>query len=535
MSHTDDLFHEEPLPEGEEQAPPLTRTMGIVRWAILGAMTLFAVAMILGFFGLAPWTSSSSASTQFHCPMHPTYITSQPGDCPICGMSLVPIDAKIDADSAIAAEHGGEMGKVSVAKPGQYYCPMCTEVASDTEGKCPTCGMFLEKFEPGMKFTCEMHPEVVTDHSGDCPKCGMDLMPLDTTSHPAGHTMTDESSVPGLVPVTLEPQRLQLIGLRTEKVAKSELSNSRRLLGYVVPDETRTHNLSVRISGWVRELAANQTGQLIHKGDKLLTIYSQDLLQAAQEYRLARSSNMAGSVDQQRIITAARNRMLNLGLTEQEITSLESDDSDPSVISLFSPVSGIILSKNVNAGQFVSPSENLLSIAALATVWVLADVFESDLAEIRSGQAARMTTTAYPERRFDGTVSFIYPTVSPETRTAKVRISFANPDLALKPGMYAEVNLISASSSALTISREALLDGGEVAYVFVVTSGNHFTPRKVTVGRRDNDRIEILSGLAEHELVVTSANFLIDSESRLKAAISGMGGSAQNEHQGHGK
>ncbi len=535
MSHADDLYHEEPLPEGEEQAPPLTRTMGLVRWAILGAMTLFALAMILGFFGLAPWTSSSNASTRYHCPMHPTYITSQPGDCPICGMSLVPIGAKIDTDSATAAEHDSEMGKVSVAKPGQYYCPMDPEIASDTEGKCSVCGMFLEKFEPGMKFTCEMHPEVVTDHPGDCPKCGMDLMPLETTEHPAGHTMTDDSSVPGLVPVTLEPQRLQLIGLRTEKVVKSELSNSRRLLGYVVPDETKTHNLFVRVSGWVRELAANQTGQLIRKGDKLLTIYSQDLLQAVQEYHLARNSSLTGSADQQRIITAARNRLINLGLTEKEITALESSDADPSIVPLYSPVSGVILAKNVNAGQFVTPAENLLSVTDLGTVWVVADVYEADLAEIRSGQSARMTTTAYPGRDFEGKVSFIYPTISPETRTAKVRVSFANPELMLKPGMYAEVSLMSASGSALTISREALLDGGEIAYVFVVTNGNHFTPRKVTVGRRDNDRIEILGGLSENELVVTSTNFLIDSESRLKAAISGMGGSAQNEHQGHGK
>ncbi len=532
--HNDELYHEEPLPEGEEKAPPLTRTMGHIRWGILVTMTVFALVMIAGYFGFAPWTTSSNASTQYHCPMHPTYVSNQPGDCPICGMSLVPINAAIDKDSAIASEHGTELGKVSVAKPGQFYCPMDPEIASDTEGKCPTCGMFLEKFEPGMKFTCEMHPEVITDHPGDCPKCGMDLMPMDSPANAAGHAASSDGSVPGLVPVTLEPQRLQLIGLRTEKVKRQSMSSSKRLLGYVVPDETRVHNLTVRVAGWVRDLSSNQTGQLLRKGERVLTIYSQDLLQAVQDYRSARASSIPSS-DQQRLVTAARNRLTNLGLTDAEVAEMESSATDPALVALHSPVSGVILSKNVNAGQYVTPSEALLSVSDLGSVWVVADVYESDLAEITVGQLVQVTTSAYPGRAFQGKISFVYPTISPDTRTAKVRISILNTDMALKPGMYAEVSVASAEASALSISREALLDGGDIAYVFVIHNGNHFEPRKVTTGRSDNDRIEILSGLSENETVVTSANFLIDSESRLKAAISGMGSPTQSEHQGHGK
>ncbi len=533
MSEIDhhDLYEEEPLPEGEEKAPPLTHTMGIVRWGILGAMAIFALVMLLGFFGLAPWTESSNASTQYHCPMHPTYIANQPGDCPICGMSLVPIEGEKKSDSATASEGTGNLGKVSIAKPGQYYCPMDPEIALDTAGRCSMCGMFLEKFEPGMKFTCEMHPEVITDHPGDCPKCGMDLIPVQTTSeqHSSMSSEIPSQSVPGLVTVMIAPQRLQLIGLRTGKVERRSIAESKRLVGYIVPDESKIKNVSVRVSGWVRELLANETGQSVYEGEKLLTLYSQELYQAVSEYRLALQGN------DQRIVDASRSRLNLLGLGDKEIDRMAKGSDDASILALSSPVSGIVLSKNVLSGQFVSPSENLMTIADLRTVWVIADIYESDLASLKIGQAAEMSVTGYPGEKFEGTVSFIYPTISTETRTAKVRISFANREMKLKPGMYAEVSLLSKANEVLAVPTEAILDGGEIAYVFVAKADNEFEPRRITVGQRTNDWIEILSGLSENDKVVTSANFLIDSESRLQAAISGMGKVESNPHEGHGK
>lgn len=455
-------------------------------------------------------------------------------------MSLVPVNAEVNADSATAAGHGtqagneGNLGKVSVAKPGQYYCPMDPEVVSDTEGRCPICKMHLEKFEPGMKFTCEMHPEVVTDRPGDCPKCGMDLIPLEGETgevESGGHSSElGEAPVPGLVPVVIEPERLQLIGIKTETVEHRSLNDELQVVGYVTPDETRLSNLNIRVSGWVQKLHVDQTGQRVSKGQPLLTVYSQDLYQAQQDFLVALKTAQQQSGDS--ILAATRNQMLDaaqerlrlLGLTSGEIDRIASAEQPTSDVALRSPLDGVVLSKNVLSGQYITPEQNLFTIADLRSVWVLADIYESDLASIREGQPARMTITAFPGEVFEGKVGFIYPTVDQQTRTLKARLEFANPDMKLRPGMYAQVDLQGNGDEVLAISRSALMDGGDIDYAFVMHGSNRFEPRQVKTGRSSGDWVQITEGLSHGELVVTSANFLIDSESRLKAAISGMGG-----------
>jgi Cu(I)/Ag(I) efflux system membrane fusion protein len=200
-----------------------------------------------------------------------------------------------------------------------------------------------------------------------------------------------------------------------------------------------------------------------------------------------------------------------------------------------SPFSGYVLEKNVVEGQYIGPDQNLFSIVDLSKIWVLADVYERDLGKVKIGQKVRMTSTAYPGEPFEGKVGFMYPAVSEQTRTLKIRMEFANPALQLRPGMYAEVELEGSGEPVLAVSAEAVMDGGDLQYAFVVHNGTHFEPRLLTIGRRSNDFMEVLSGLSEGELVITSANFLIDSESRLKAAIAGMGGTQPNAHAGHGK
>lgn len=539
LDHRDDLFKEDPLREGEEQAPRGTRTMGIVRWALLIGLSAFALIMILTYFGATPWGGGTAAASQYHCPMHPTYISNQPGDCPICGMSLVPINAEVDADSAAAAEHGiheEELGLVSVAEPGQYYCPMDPKVASDTAGRCPICGMHLEKLEPGMTFTCEMHPEVITDRPGDCPICGMDLIPIEVgvetgRTDRADHTSDmDEAPVPGLVPVVIEPERLQLIGIKTSLVEHRPLDDKRQLVGYVTPDETRMTNLNVRVSGWVQKLNIDQTGQKVAKGQPLLTLYSQDLYQAQQDFLAAlrtaqrQSGDSALVATRDGIVEATRDRLRLLGLTTEEINRIESATETTSDIALRSPINGVVLEKNVLPGQYITPDQSLFTVADLSRVWVLADVYESDLAAIEQGQKAIMTVTAFPSEVFEGEVGFIYPTVDPQTRTLKLRLEFANPDMKLRPGMYAQVNLQSDGAQVLAIPRNAIMDGGDIDYAFVMHGSNRFEPRQVKTGRSSDDWVEVTEGLSHGERVVTSANFLIDSESRLQAAISGMGG-----------
>lgn len=533
----------EPLPEGEEAPPPLVHTMAIVRWVLFAGMSVFALAMVLGYFGLNPLAGATETASQYNCPMHPTYVSNQPGDCPICGMSLVPI--KGDGKQATSAEREGRAAEtMSLAKPGQFTCPMHPEVVSDTAGRCPECNMFLEQVPATTKsYTCPMHPEVVSDKPGDCPKCGMDLVEVkQTAAEPADQDMRmmGQAPVPGLVSITIEDQRLQLIGLKTATAARRNLDEGRRFVGFVTPDETKLANLQVRVSGWVKTLFANQTGQLVEKGEPLLSIYSQGLYEAERDFLVTRDAAAQSGTDtllagmHKQLLEGSRERLRLLGLSDQEIASVEAADIPSQELAIRSPFRGYVIEKSVVAGQYVTPDQPLLSIADLSRIWVLVDVYEQDAGSIQIGQRATVRATAYPGRDFDGKIGFVYPQVSAQTRTLKARVELDNPDLILRPGMYAEVDFEGSTNSTLVVPADAVMDGGETKYVFAVQRGNHFEPRLVTTGRSSNDWIEILAGLTEGETVVTSANFLIDSESRLKAAISGMGRTQPGAHEDHG-
>lgn len=529
-THKYDPHEHEPMPEGEEEAPPLIHTMAVVRWVILGAMSLFALVMILNYFDLTPWSGAAADSIQYHCPMHPTYISNQPGDCPICGMSLVPIDAsgkemKSTANTGSSETRSEGMAQ-SKAQPGQYTCPMHPEIVSDKPGKCPKCGMFLEQVpvsDGAVHGNHDMSSKDRTKSKSDHADMGLGTAP-----------------VPGLVPVTIEPQRLQLIGVRSGRVEKRALDGSLRLVGFVTPDETKLANIHVRFSGWVKELAVDETGQFVEANQRLLSIYSQDLFQAEQEYIVAKQATRRAAdnvLNETRfqLLEAARRRLELLGAPPEIITRLDTAKVPSSEVWIRSNFSGYVLEKNVVNGQFIDPGQDLFTIADLRTVWVLADVYEQDLAGLKVGQKVKMTTLAHAGETFDGAIGFIYPSVAEETRTLKVRIVFSNPSLKLRPGMYSEIDLAGHGQKVLTIPADAVMDGGERQYAFVVHEGNHFEPRLLKIGKRSDDFMEVLSGLSEGEEVVTGANFLIDSESRLKAAIAGMGSTQPDVHAGHGK
>ncbi len=524
-------YEHEPLPEGEEAPPPYVRTMAIVRWLILGAITVFALFMVLNYFGATPWSTTQAAATQYHCPMHPTYISNQPGECPICGMTLMPItdtgkgnaptdSMKMDSGRIMPAD------SMPKARPGQWTCPMHPEVISDKPGECPKCGMDLE--------------QVPQPTSGSGVKEDMSSMP-GLASTPKGYDTSSMGTVPGLVTVTIEPQRLQLTGIRTDKVQRRTLAGRLRLAGYITADETRTANVHIRTSGWVRSLLVDQTGQYVKAGQPLLTIYSPDLAQAQQDLIVARKATQKTIADSElsymrkQLLDAARQKLRLLGLSDQDIRAAENSDSVGSDLTLRSPVSGYVLEKTVLSGQFIGADQNLFTIADLSTIWALADVYEQDFAGVKVGQSAEMILTALPGETIAGKVAFIYPSVSAKSRTLKVRLQFANPSLSLRPGMYADVQLLQDNEPVLALPTDAVMDGGETKYAFVMRGGKHFEPRLLKLGRSDNDWTEVLSGVSEGDEVVTSANFLIDSESRLKAAIAGMGGASTGEHAGHGK
>ncbi len=438
---------------------------------------------------------------------------------------------------------------------------MHPEIVSDTMGKCPKCGMNLELVTEAAKpgqYTCPMHPEIVSDTMGSCPKCGMDLEVVDSTkgvmNHDHGSNINSDSRlhsqsagsdmgafpVPGLVPISIEPKRLQLIGIRTGTVDMRQIEGGLRFAGYVTPDETRISNVHVRFSGWVKQLGINQTGQQVHANDKLLSVYSEELYQAAQEFILSRNSfnrvaNAEAIDTRKQLLSASRKRLELLGIPSQELAILDTAQTPNQELWVRSPFSGYVLEKGVTEGQFIEPSQNLFTIADLRTVWILADVYESDLNSIHLDQPARFTTAAYPGESFVGRVSFIYPSVSEQTRTLKIRVELKNESQRLKPGMYGDVEIGGKGKHVLTVASDAVMDDGERQYAFVIHNGTHFEPRLLTIGKRSDDFIEIIAGLMDGDQVVTSANFLIDSESRLKAAIAGMGSFEPNAHAGHGK
>jgi RND family efflux transporter MFP subunit len=323
-------------------------------------------------------------------------------------------------------------------------------------------------------------------------------------------------------------------------VGTRSLNGSLHLVAYITPDETRLSNVQVRFSGWVKELAVDQTGQTVKADQKLLAVYSQDLFQAENEYIIARkaagrTADNALRETRSQFLGAAHKRLELLGVPQEEITRLDTASLPSSELWVRSPFAGHVLEKSVLKGQLISPDQNLFIIADLSRVWILADVYERDLEKVRIGQSAHMTTSAYPGESFEGKVNFIYPSVSEQTRTLKIRVEFSNSSNRLKPGMYAEVDLAGQGDGVLAVPADAVMDGGDRQYAFVVHAGTHFEPRLLKLGRSSDDYFEVLSGLSEGEQVVTSANFLIDSESRLKAAIAGMGGTQPDAHAGHGK
>jgi multidrug efflux pump subunit AcrA (membrane-fusion protein) len=329
-----------------------------------------------------------------------------------------------------------------------------------------------------------------------------------------------------------------MIGMRTGRVERRTVDTELRLAGYVTVDETRTASVNVRASGWVEALHVDQTGQPVLRGAPLLTLYSQDLYTAEQDLLTALAAYNRTTADsalahsRRRVLEAARDRLRLLGMSPDDIERLEASGDATPRLTLRNPFAGVVLEKNVVDGQFVMPEESLFRIADLGRVWVLADVYEQDIASIRRGATARMSVAAFPGETFDGTIGFVYPSVSEATRTLKVRLEFPNPSLRLRPGMYAIVVLAASGPEAVAVFSEAVMDGGKTQYVFVVRDKTRFEPRLVTTGRRFDGWVEVLSGLEVREEVVTSANFLIDSESRLQAAIAGMGGAGEAREPG---
>lgn len=327
--------------------------------------------------------------------------------------------------------------------------------------------------------------------------------------------------------VFIDPQRQQLIGVRLASVTHEAIAGVVRTTGVVRYDETRLTDVNVKLDGWIRDLRVDYTGQLVRQGQALFTLYSPDLLTTQNEYLLALKSRDQMQTSQvadareyaNRLVDAARQRLSLWDLSTEQLAELERTRQPVEAVTFTSPASGFVLEKTAIQGMHVTPGQTLYKLADLSSVWVEADIYEQEIAQLRVGQRATVTLDAYPGESFTGRATYIYPFVEANTRTVKVRFQFANARGRLKPGMYANVELQGGSDMRLTVPTDAVLDSGRQRVVFVARGDGMFTPRTVTVGRRFPDRIEILDGVKEGEQVATGATFFLDSESQLRAGL----------------
>jgi len=375
-------------------------------------------------------------------------------------------------------------------------------------------------------YRCPMHPNYTSDKPGECPICGMTLERVEVGA--AASAEAGAGDVPGLATVQIPAERTQRIGVRLARVESGSIGEGSSLVGFVAPDETRLKRVQLRVSGWVKDVQVNRTGELVRAGQPMLSLYSPELYQSEREYLItmgdgegdgkAAAGHDAGAHD------ATRERLRLLGVPDDEVARLEREHTASSRLTLRSPVTGTVLERNLIEGQYVGADTPLFTVADLSRVWVLVDLYDMDLGRVKVGDRARFTADGLPGRVFEAKIDFVYPTISNETRTLKARLALDNRDGLLRPGMYGRVDVATIRGGpALVVPAEAVVNTGEISYVFVARAGGRFEPRRVWTGGGDGDRITVLRGLAEGDTVVASASFLIDSESRLKAAIAGLG------------
>ena len=336
------------------------------------------------------------------------------------------------------------------------------------------------------------------------------------------------TATPGEVKISTE--KVQKLGVRTEVATMRELARQVTAAGRVEIDERRVHNVAPKFEGWVERLHVNATGQPVGRGQPLFEVYSPELVSAQREYVVATrgvaamkeaSAEMQSGMRQ--LAEASLARLRNWDISEEQIRALAAGGEAKRTLSFRSPATGVVLEKKAVAGMRFMPGEMLYQIADVSSVWVLADVFERDIAQVKAGQKVKVGINAYPDKSFTGTVAYVYPTLKADTRTVPVRIELANPGGLLKPAMYASVELaVGGSARVLTVPVSAVIDSGTRQIVLLQKAAGRFEPREVRLGARSDDYAEVREGIAEGDMVVVAANFLIDAESNLKAALGGL-------------
>jgi RND family efflux transporter MFP subunit len=357
---------------------------------------------------------------------------------------------------------------------------------------------------------------------------GMDYIPVYEGEDDAGAAPAAANQV------RIGTEKIQKLGVRIEAAALRTLGRTVRAAGRVEPDERRIHMISPKFEGYVERLHVGVTGQPVGRGQPLFDVYSPELVSAQREYAIAERGvqAMAGAgadaqAGMKQLAESSLARLRNWDLPPEQVNALVQTGEARRTITFRSPVAGIVTEKKAVQGMRFMPGEALYQVTDLSAVWVVADVFEQDIGQVRAGAKATVRIDAYPDKTFEGRITYVYPTLKPETRTVPVRVELANPGQLLKPAMFAQVEVqVGDGKPVLAVPDSAVLDSGTRRIVLVQAGEGRFEPREVKTGARGDNFIEVREGLKEGEQVVVAANFLIDAESNLKAAFGGMAGAA---------
>lgn len=483
-----------------------------IKRIILGILIVLTLGFVYGiatqrwFSRAGSVAASQSASGErkpiyWYDAMNPQHHYNQPGKAPD-GMDLVPQYAEQTASPAQQTS--------SSPSPDMANMPGMPSKVPTPEGR-----KVLYWYDP-------MHPAYKSDKPGTAPDCGMTLVPK--------YAEDQSMAKMPMGTVTITPEKQVLAGVRTVVVERKPLVRDIRTTAQIVADETRIAHVHVKVAGYIDQVYVDFVGQLVKKGQPLFTLYSPDLVSTQEEYLIAKRGNVTlrnapfqeiadGS---QSLLQSARQRLKLWDISDDQIKQLDESGKVSKDLTFYSPITGFVTDRKVFPQTSVTPDTELYTVSDLSTVWADADIYEYEVPFVRLGRRVTLTLSYYPGKTYTGTISYVYPTVDPQTRTVKVRIQLPNPNFLLKPQMFADAQLHVDYGTKILVPEEAVLNSGTDQHVFVVHEGGVFEPRKVTVGPVIDGNAVILSGLKAGETVVVSGNFLIDSESNLKDAMSGM-------------
>jgi Cu(I)/Ag(I) efflux system membrane fusion protein len=444
--------------------------------------------------------SATAEASIWYCPMHPTVTSDKPGDCPICHMRLVKL----------------ERARPAKSDPGPDGAATASSPAGEAKARL---------------YRSTMNPKETSDHPGK-DSMGMDMVPVvpspgaESAEAPAGWSDID-------VPLDL----LRQGGVTFGTVATKRMARTLKTSGRVAYDETRLHHVHTKLAGWIEHLHVDAVGRAVRRGDALFDLYSPELLAAQEEYLRtveaeralaggpARGIEGAPARDPDLVRAAhdlreaARRRLTLWDLEDEAIARLEETGRSSRIVTIHSPVSGVVAAKIAAHGMYADPATILFSIVDLSRVWILADVYENELSLVRTGAAAVVHLSYAPGRSYQGRIAFVSPALDPATRTLKIRIELDNPSRELRPDMLADVSIATDAGDRTVVPKSAVVQAGERSIVFVDRGDGRLSPREITLGLRFDDDLEVLSGLTPGQRIVSSASFVVDSESRLRAAV----------------